>query len=97
MARNLLSPLWEDITKNKEYFREKYGELDSSTVFDYLDEIGTHLGYEAEYLSLLRQYQPIIVTYCTFVRSMRQNDKKDDLFPNDQIRELYLSNHPLIQ
>jgi len=93
---NIAYPLLEQLNKNKDYFDKKYA-FDTKPYFEEgfydkiyknLDEIGAYLKYDNTYIQILKKYWELLTIYPIFHYNMRHNNKKDNVFPNDQTKKL---------
>jgi serine/threonine protein kinase len=90
---NILVPLFPP--EQEKYLSEKYNlnndtdeETFIDTIYKNLDEICEHLNYKTEYCDLLKKYWSMSKIYRTFEFSMRHNNNKNDVFPNNDIEKL---------
>ena len=57
-----------------------------SNVYNRLDDICKEFNLKRSYVDKLRQYKLILIPYTRFMSEIRKNNKKDTIFPNDEIK-----------
>ena len=95
VIHNIFRPLFRMIYKEKDYFDKIYDLSDDmseenrfNVINNNLAEICNHLKCSSSYLNLLKKYWNISKVFNVFGDNMRHNNKKDNEFPNDDIKEL---------
>lgn len=95
VIHNIFRPMFRLMYKEKEYFSKKYNLTDDMSekdrydiIYENLDEICDHLNFESNYINLLKKYWNISNVFNIFGDNMRHNDKKNNMFPNNEIEKL---------
>jgi len=92
---NMYSPLFDQMQKRKKYIDNKYKFDEKMNESDFreitcnnLDEIGAYFKFDEMYVRLLKKYWKLSEISPVFLYNMRHNNKKDDVFPNDNVKKL---------
>ena len=95
IIENIISPLYAGINKDSDAFDKRYNLTKKMTdkevfeiIYKNLDDIKDYLNFNDDYVNLLKKYWKIIKIIPIFTYDMRHNDKKDNVFPNDKVKNL---------
>jgi hypothetical protein len=93
IIENIVSPLYAGINKDSDAFDKRYNLTKKMTdedvfkiIYENLDDIKEYFNLNTDYINLLKKYWKIIKIIPIFTYDMRHNNKKDNVFPNDKVK-----------
>lgn len=83
--------------KNIKYFENKYNfnkdtpaVIREKIIFDNFDEICDYLQFNKKYCKIAWKLKNVIMLFNNFMDELRENNKKDNVFPNSEFKKLLL-------